>query len=69
MALPFLLLPIIKEDPSYFLIAVVYMGLVQFARLLHVGVKGTDALLAFTPFGMHHWLKMWQKDGTRSNLA
>lgn len=62
LSLPFLLVDLIKDDPRNFLVAAFYIWLLQYARLLYVGVSWKRALLAFTPFGTGIRIKMWQKD-------
>lgn len=69
LSIPFLLVNIIKDEPAYFLLAGIYIWLIQLARLLYVGLGWGKALLAFTPFGLKYWAKMWEMDTTKSIIA
>jgi hypothetical protein len=63
LLLPFLLVNIIKDEPSYFLLAALYIWLVKFARSLYVGVRWNEGLLAF---GIGYWAKMFQSDAPKA---
>lgn len=62
LLLPFIGILIFEGNKWYLLFACLYIFLLQIFRLLYIGIKFNQVLLAFTPFGIKYWWKMWERD-------
>jgi hypothetical protein len=62
LLLPFLFVAFIGQENYFLPIAICYIWVIQSLRLRYVGVEWRDVAIAFTPFGLKHWWKMWDKD-------
>jgi len=62
--LPFIAAFFITPGIYFLVIGAVYLMLIQFVRLSYLNFNLKEILLAYTPFGLITWLKMWEKDNT-----
>lgn len=50
------------RDFYFILICVFYVWLLQALRLKYLGFNVKEIMLAYTPFGIKHWLRIWERD-------
>ena len=62
LTLPFLGIFFLEINRYYLVISCLYIWTLQVIRLYSIGLDWYEILLAFTPFGIKYWFKMWKKD-------